>query len=81
MLVEIRKRIDRRYICGMHVAEEMGRIHIVSPGLIHPLSLQDDALGQLISPADLEDIPASVRKSIEFIPVENFEEVIPVVIR
>ena len=30
---------------------------------------------------DLEDIPASVRKSIEFIPVENFEEVIPVVIR
>ena len=30
---------------------------------------------------DLEDIPASVRKSIEFIPVENFEEVIPVVIK
>ena len=30
---------------------------------------------------DLEDIPASVRKSIEFIPVENFEEVIAVVIR
>ena len=30
---------------------------------------------------DLEDIPASVRKSIEFIPVSNFEEVIPIVIR
>ena len=30
---------------------------------------------------DLEDIPASVRKKIEFIPVERFEEVIPVVIR
>ncbi len=30
---------------------------------------------------DLEDIPASVRKHIEFIPVENFEEVIPVVIK
>ncbi len=30
---------------------------------------------------DLEDIPASVRKQIEFIPVENFEEVIPVVIK
>ena len=30
---------------------------------------------------DLEDIPASVRKKIEFIPVEKFEEVIPVVIR
>ena len=30
---------------------------------------------------DLEDIPASVRKSIEFIPVEDFEEVIPIVIR
>ena len=30
---------------------------------------------------DLEDIPGSVRKSIEFIPVENFEEVIEVVIR
>ncbi len=29
---------------------------------------------------DLEDIPASVRKKIEFIPVETFEEVIPVVI-
>ena len=30
---------------------------------------------------DLEDIPASVRKSIEFFPVENFEEVIPLVIK
>ncbi|MBQ3291477.1 MAG: endopeptidase La [Mogibacterium sp.] len=30
---------------------------------------------------DLEDIPASVRKKIEFIPVESFEEVIPVVIK
>ncbi len=30
---------------------------------------------------DLEDIPASVRKHIEFIPVENFEQVIPVVIK
>lgn len=30
---------------------------------------------------DLEDIPASVRKHIEFIPVENFEEVIPLVIK
>ena len=30
---------------------------------------------------DLEDIPASVRKKIEFVPVESFEEVIPVVIR
>ena len=30
---------------------------------------------------DLEDIPASVRKSIEFFPVDNFEEVIPLVIK
>jgi len=30
---------------------------------------------------DLEDIPASVRKSIKFFPVENFEEVIPIVIK
>ena len=30
---------------------------------------------------DLEDIPSSVRKNIEFIPVENFEEVIPLVIQ
>ena len=30
---------------------------------------------------DLDDIPYSVRKSITFIPVEDFEEVIPVVIR
>ncbi len=30
---------------------------------------------------DLEDIPASVRKNIEFIPVESFEEVIPLVIK
>ena len=30
---------------------------------------------------DLEDIPASVRKSIEFFPVEDFEEVIPLVIK
>ena len=30
---------------------------------------------------DLEDIPASVRKNIEFFPVENFEEVIPLVIK
>lgn len=30
---------------------------------------------------DLEDIPASVRKNIEFIPVETFEDVIPVVIK
>ena len=30
---------------------------------------------------DLEDIPASVRKNIIFIPVEDFEEVIPVVIK
>ncbi|MBQ6315341.1 MAG: endopeptidase La [Mogibacterium sp.] len=29
---------------------------------------------------DLEDIPASVRKKIEFVPVESFEEVIPIVI-
>lgn len=29
---------------------------------------------------DLEDIPASVRRKIEFIPVESFEEVIPIVI-
>ncbi len=29
---------------------------------------------------DLEEIPASVRKEIEFIPVSDFEEVIPVVI-
>ena len=29
---------------------------------------------------DLEEIPASVRKEIEFIPVADFEEVIPVVI-
>ena len=30
---------------------------------------------------DLEDIPSSVRKSIEFFPVEDFEEVIPLVIK
>ena len=30
---------------------------------------------------DLEEIPASVRKEIEFIPVSDFEEVIPVVIQ
>ncbi|MBR0307616.1 MAG: endopeptidase La, partial [Mogibacterium sp.] len=30
---------------------------------------------------DLEDIPASVRRSIEFIAVEDFEEVIPIVIK
>ena len=30
---------------------------------------------------DLEDIPASVRREIEFIPVEDFEEVIPLVIK
>ena len=30
---------------------------------------------------DLEEIPASVRREIEFIPVSNFEEVIPVVIQ
>ncbi len=30
---------------------------------------------------DLEDIPASVRKQIEFIPAETFEDVIPVVIK
>lgn len=30
---------------------------------------------------DLEEIPASVRKEIEFIPVADFEEVIPVVIQ
>lgn len=30
---------------------------------------------------DLEDIPASVRKKIEFIPVENFEEVIPLLFK
>ena len=30
---------------------------------------------------DLEDIPSSVRKAIEFNPVENFEEVIPLVIQ
>ena len=30
---------------------------------------------------DLEDIPASVRKEVEFIPVADFEEVIPVVIQ
>ena len=30
---------------------------------------------------DLEEIPASVRKEIEFIPVSSFEEVIPVVIQ
>ncbi len=30
---------------------------------------------------DLEDIPASVRRQIEFIPVEDFEEVIPIVIK
>ena len=30
---------------------------------------------------DLEDIPSSVRKSIEFFPVEDFEEVIPIVIK
>ena len=30
---------------------------------------------------DLEDVPASVRKKIEFMPVETFEEVIPIVIR
>lgn len=30
---------------------------------------------------DLEDIPASVRKSIDFFPVDNFEEVIPLVIK
>ena len=30
---------------------------------------------------DLEDIPSSVRKEIEFIPVEDFEEVIPIVIK
>ncbi|MBR0379677.1 MAG: endopeptidase La [Mogibacterium sp.] len=30
---------------------------------------------------DLEDIPASVRRKIEFIPVKDFEEVIPVVLK
>ncbi len=30
---------------------------------------------------DLEEIPASVRKEIEFIPVTDFEEVIPIVIK
>ncbi len=30
---------------------------------------------------DLEEIPASVRKEVEFIPVSSFEEVIPVVIQ
>lgn len=30
---------------------------------------------------DLEDIPSSVRKSIDFYPVDNFEEVIPLVIK
>ncbi len=30
---------------------------------------------------DLEDIPASVRREIEFIPVQDFEEVIPIVIK
>ena len=30
---------------------------------------------------DLEEIPASVRKEIEFIPVSSFEEVIPIVIK
>ena len=30
---------------------------------------------------DLEEIPASVRKEIEFIPVSDFEEVIPIVIQ
>ena len=30
---------------------------------------------------DLEEIPASVRKEVEFIPVTSFEEVIPVVIQ
>ena len=30
---------------------------------------------------DLEDIPASIRKEMEFIPVEDFEEVIPIVIK
>lgn len=30
---------------------------------------------------DLEDIPTSVRRKMEFIPVESFEEVIPIVIK
>ena len=30
---------------------------------------------------DLEDIPSSVRRSMEFFPVESFEEVIPLVIK
>ena len=30
---------------------------------------------------DLEEIPASVRKEIEFIPVSDFEEIIPVIIK
>lgn len=30
---------------------------------------------------DLEEIPASVRKEVEFIPVSDFEEVIPIVIQ
>ncbi len=30
---------------------------------------------------DLEEIPASVRKDVEFIPVSDFEEVIPIVIQ
>lgn len=30
---------------------------------------------------DLEEIPASVRKEVEFIPVSDFEEIIPVVIQ
>ncbi|MCQ2563738.1 MAG: endopeptidase La [Mogibacterium sp.] len=30
---------------------------------------------------DLEEIPASVRKEIEFIPVSDFEEVIPIVVQ
>ena len=30
---------------------------------------------------DLEDIPASVRREMEFIPVEDFEELIPIVLK
>ena len=30
---------------------------------------------------DLEEIPASVRREVEFIPVSDFEEVIPLVIQ
>ena len=49
------------------------------------LAAYRQGIRRIIIPAenvpDLEDIPASVRKNIEFIPVGNFEEVIPLVIR